>query len=93
MAMVAEGKGTIRQMGGFAANKTPGSGGKIAMSTDRLVAARTVEPADDVFLLSRLGKIIRFSAGEVPPKEGAVQGVACMSLRGDECVALGRAVP
>ena len=42
-----------------------------------------------MFLLFRgLGKIIRFAAAEVPAKEGVVQGVNCMALRADECVAL-----
>lgn len=82
-----EGKGTIRQMGGFSANKSPGSGGKTAMKVDVLVTALGVDPAQDVFLISRLGKIIRFPAEEVPPKEGVVQGVNCMSLRADEVVA------
>ena len=31
---------------------------------------------------------IRFRAGEVPAKEGVVQGVSCMSLRADEVVAV-----
>jgi DNA gyrase subunit A len=83
----ADGRGTIRLMAGFAANKAPGGGGKIALKTDRLIAALAVQPQDDLFLISRLGKIIRFRADEVPPKEGVVQGVNCMALRGDECVA------
>ncbi len=84
----ADGRGTIRQMAGFTANKSSGGGGKLAMKTDRLVAALAVEPTDDIFAISRLSKIIRFRAGEVPPKEGVVQGVNCMSLRADEVVAV-----
>jgi DNA gyrase subunit A len=84
----ADGRGTIRLMSGFAANKSPGGSGKLAMKTDHLVAAVAVEPTDDVFAISRLSKIIRFRAGEVPAKEGVVQGVNCMSLRGDEVVAV-----
>jgi hypothetical protein len=34
-----------------------------------------------------LGKIIRFSAEEIPAKEGVVQGVNCMNLRADETAA------
>ena len=83
-----EGKGTIRQMGGFAENKSPGSGGKTAMKTEILVAAVRVEPEQDIFVISKLSKIIRFPAEEVPPKEGVVQGVNCMSLRADEVVAV-----
>jgi DNA gyrase subunit A len=82
----ADGRGTIRLMTGFAANKSPGGGGKIAMKTDRLVAALAVEPGDDLFAMSRLSKLIRFRAAEVPAKEGVVQGVNCMALRADECV-------
>lgn len=84
----ADGKGTIRAMSGFSANKEPGSGGKVAMKTDRLVGAAAVAPGDDIFVISRLGKIIRFAADEVPEKEGVVQGVNCMALRSDETTAL-----
>jgi len=84
----ADGKGTIRQMSGFAANKSPGGGGKVALKTDRLVAASAVATDDDVFIISRNSKIIRFQAAEVPPKEGVVQGVNCMALRGDETTAV-----
>jgi DNA gyrase subunit A len=84
----SDGKGTIRQMGGFAANKAPGAGGKVAMKADNLIGALSVEESDDILLISRLGKIIRFQADEVPPKEGVVQGVNCMSLRADEVTAV-----
>jgi len=84
----ADGKGTIRAMSGFSANKEPGSGGKVAMKADRLVGAAAVAAGDDIFVISRLGKIIRFAADEVPEKEGVVQGVNCMALRGDETAAL-----
>ncbi len=83
-----DGKGTIRLMSGFAANKSPGGGGKVALKTDKLVAAAAVGAADDVFIISRNSKIIRFQAAEVPPKEGVVQGVNCMALRGDETMAV-----
>jgi DNA gyrase subunit A len=82
-----DGKGTIRSMAGFAQNRAPGAGGKQAMKAERLVAGFGVSENDDVFAISRLGKIIRFAAGEVPAKEGVVQGVICMSLRGDETTA------
>jgi len=75
-------------MSGFAANKAPGGGGKLAFKSDRLIGAVAVQPGDDLFIISRLGKIIRFRSDEVPPKEGVVQGVNCMALRGDECVAV-----
>jgi len=84
----ADGKGTIRQMAGFAANKAPGSGGKTALKTDHLVGAAAIQDSDDVFAISRLSKIIRFQAIEIPPKEGVVQGVNCMTLRADEVTAI-----
>jgi DNA gyrase subunit A len=86
LLMAADGKGTIRLMAGFAANKSPGAGGKAAMKTDALVAAATVASTDDVFAISRLGKLIRFAADEIPPKVGVVQGVSCMALRADQVV-------
>jgi DNA gyrase subunit A len=92
----ADGKGTIRQLSGFAPNKAPGAGGKVAMKADALVGCAAVHEQmgerTDVFALSRLGKLIRFGAAEVPAKEGVVQGVNCMNLRADECVALAAAV-
>jgi DNA gyrase subunit A len=94
--LASDGKGTIRQLSGFAANKSPGAGGKTAMKADAIVGAAAVdqgaESRTDLFAISRLGKIIRFQAAEVPPKEGVVQGVNCMNLRADECVALAAAV-
>lgn len=83
-----EGKGTIRLYSGFSANKATGSNGKTLMKTEQLVGTTAVREQDDVFVVSRLGKIIRFAAAEVPAKEGVVQGVHCMALRADECVAL-----
>jgi DNA gyrase subunit A len=84
----ADGKGTIRLMSGFRANKAPGGGGKVALKTDHLIGAEIVSGNDDIFAISRLGKIIRFQVVEVPPKEGVVQGVSCMALRADEVIAL-----
>ncbi len=87
-----DGKGALRAIETFAANKSPGSGGKTLMKSDALVAMLAVTPAHDLFLLSRLGKLIRFQASDVPPKEGPVQGVNCMALRADLCVAATAAV-
>jgi len=84
----ADGRGAVRQMSTFHANKSAGGGGKIALKTEKLVACSKVEPMDDVFIITRLGKIIRFNAGEVPSTEGAVQGVYCITLRGDETSAI-----
>lgn len=83
----ADGKGTVRLMTGFAANKAPGAGGKTALKTEALAAAG-VAGQGDVFAMSRLGKIIRFAVADIPAKEGVVQGVNCMSLRADDVVAL-----
>ncbi len=88
-----DGKGTIRLMEGFIAQKSMGVGGKIAISTNLIVAVSTVSINDEIFLISRLGKIIRFQASEVPFKEGIVQGVNCMNFRGDKVVALSIASP
>lgn len=84
----ADGTGTIRLMSGFRLNKAPGAGGKIAIKTDHLTGAAVVDDTDDIFIISRLGKIIRFSAAEVPAKEGVVRGVNCMALRADETVSI-----
>jgi len=86
--LTADGKGTIRLLQGFSANKSPGTGGKVAMKTEALVGATAVDNTHDIFAISQLGKIIRFQAAEVPAKEGVVQGVNGMSLRADVCTAL-----
>ncbi|MCB9008161.1 MAG: hypothetical protein H6656_12470 [Ardenticatenaceae bacterium] len=78
-----DGKGTIRQMSGFRMNKAPGAGGKAIFKSDELIGAVTVREEDDLFILAQSGKMIRFQANEVPPKEGVVQGVNCMGLRND----------
>ena len=82
-----DGKGTVREMSGFRANKSPGAGGKTVMKADRVVDAQLVAEDEDIFIISQLSKLIRFGANEVPPKEGVVQGVNCISLRADEAVA------
>ncbi len=84
----ADGRGARRQMAGFRPHKEPGAGGKTAMKTDALIGAVTVGADDELFILSRLSKIIRFYALDVPAKEGVVQGVDCMELRADETVAV-----
>jgi DNA gyrase subunit A len=83
----ASGNGTLRPMAGFNPNKSAGGSGKLAMKTDELVAAFNVEPKEEIFLISQLSKVIRFSVDEVPAKEGVVQGVHCMTLRADQVVA------
>jgi DNA gyrase subunit A len=88
LLIAPDGKGTIRLMSGFNANKAPGAGGKVAMKAEQIVGMAAVTDAQDVFIISRLGKLIRFAADEIPPKEGVVQGVNCMSLRADEVTAV-----
>jgi DNA gyrase subunit A len=84
----ANGRGTIRVIEGFTANKAPGAGGKIAINSDHLICAITVEQNQDIFIISKLSKIIRFPASDIPLKDGVVQGVICMSLRADEPMAV-----
>ncbi len=84
----SDGKGTIREMAGFAPNKSAGGSGKIAMKNEHLVGAATVTPNDDLFILTQLGKVIRFRADEVPSTDGVVQGVICINMRNDEVVAV-----
>ncbi len=86
----ADGRGTIRRMAGFAANKAPGGSGKLALKTDHVVGAVTVPEAapTDLFIISRLSKVIRFRADAVPAKDGVVQGVNCMALRADQTAAV-----
>ncbi len=86
--VASDGKGTIREMAGFAANKSAGGSGKIAMKNDHLVGAAAVTPNDDLFILTQLGKVIRFRADEVPSTDGVVQGVICINMRNDEVVAV-----
>ncbi len=83
----ADGKGTLRLMSGFNANKTPGGSGKMLLKTDHLVSALAVDPGADIFMTTQLSKIIRFPLEEVPPKTSVVQGVNCMALRADQVVA------
>jgi DNA gyrase subunit A len=84
----ADGKGTVRLMKGFRSNKSAGGGGKVALKTEHLVGAVAVDESDDLFVISRNAKLIRFQAVAVPPKTGTVQGVNCMALRGDETTAV-----
>ncbi len=85
--LAADGKGTIRQMTGFAPNKSPGGSGKIAMKSNAIIGAAAIRPEDDLFIISRQSKIIRFKADEIPSTDGVVQGVNCMALRQDDITA------
>jgi DNA gyrase subunit A len=82
-----DGRGTLRLMEGFTPNKAAGAGGKFAITTDRLICALGSDETEDVFILTRLGKLIRFRREEIPSKDGVVQGVVCISLRADQPIA------
>lgn len=86
----ADGRGTIRQMSGFAANKSTGGTGKIAFKNKKVIGAASVNPGDDLLMITRLGKVIRFPVDEVPVTDGPVQGVNCISLRADDVTAFVR---
>ncbi len=83
----ADGKGTMRAMSGFSPNKSMGGSGKQLFKNNHVIGVQAVDLNDDLFIISQLGKIIRFRCDEVPSSDGVVQGVICMSLRGDEVVA------
>jgi DNA gyrase subunit A len=84
----SDGKGTIRLMSGFAANKSPGGSGKLAFKNNNVIGGCAILPDDDIFIITQLGKVIRFKSDEVPPTEGVVQGVNCISMRADEAVSV-----
>ena len=84
----SDGRGAVRSMAGFNPNKSAGGSGKIAMNTGVLCGAVSASDQSDIFIISHLSKIIRFKAAEVPVKEAPVQGVFCMSLRGDRVVSV-----
>ena len=87
------GKGTLRLMSGFAANKSPGGSGKVVMKAEKIVSAFSVEPNDDILAISHLGKVIRFKSEEVASSDSTVQGVNCINLRGDEATGAFRSIP
>jgi len=93
LMLTARGLGARRSMRNFAANKSPGGKGKIAMKADDVVAVVTAEDEDEVFAISELAKMIRFPAGEVPERRNPVQGVAVMATRGDRVVAAASVTP
>ncbi len=84
----SDGKGTLRSMSGFSPNKSMGGSGKQLFKNKHIVGVNAVNINDDLFIISQLGKIIRFRCDEVPISDGVVQGVICMSLRGDEVAAI-----
>ncbi len=84
----SDGKGTVREMAGFAPNKSAGGSGKIAIKNENVIGGVSVSPNDDLFILTQLGKVIRCRADEVPSTDGVVQGVICINMRNDEVVAV-----
>lgn len=88
ITVTADGRGSLRQMSGFSSNKSLGGGGKMMIKSDHVVGALAVKPDDHIFLLTKLGKVIRFPAAEMPLTDSPVQGVNCITLRGDEVISL-----
>jgi len=88
LVVSADGKGAIRLMSGFAPNKSAGGSGKIVIKSSKVIGALLAEPDADIFVISRLSKIIRFHISDVPETTGVVQGVNCISLRADEVAAI-----
>lgn len=84
----ADGRGSLRQMSGFSANKSLGGGGKMLIKSDHVISSVAVKPDDHIFLLTKLGKVIRFPAAEMPVTDAPVQGVNCITLRGDEVISM-----
>jgi DNA gyrase/topoisomerase IV subunit A len=91
--LAGDGRGTLRAMSSFAANKSLGGSGKIAMRADRVADALVVTRDEDLFCLSEAGKVIRFSAAEVPVTDAPVQGVTCMDVRFTQLVKAARSTP
>lgn len=88
-----DGLGTRRGEDTFSSNKSPGGQGKVIMKTDALAGVAAVTEQSEVFCVSGLGKIIRFSVAEAPAKAGNVQGVNIMDCRGDRLTAIAVATP
>jgi DNA gyrase subunit A len=89
----ADGKGTIRKMSGFSPNKSPGGTGKIVIKNNQVVGATIIDINDEIFLVTKSGKIIRFNGHEIPDTEGVVQGVNCIMMRSDMVTGLFRLPP
>jgi DNA gyrase subunit A len=86
----SDGRGTIRSLSGFAANKSAGGSGKIAIKNDDVIGAVNVQSGEDLFIITLTGKMIRFCVDEVPVTDGPVQGVICISMRADKVSAFSR---
>ncbi len=84
----ADGRGALRKMSGFAPNKSMGGSGKILIKSNHVIGIASIRPDDHIFLLTQQGKVIRFPVDEVPLTDAPVQGVNCMTLRGDEVISM-----
>lgn len=83
-----DGVGTRRLMEGFTPNKAPGAAGKIIMKSDEVIGIAAASDTAELVCLTGFGKIIRFSAEEIPAKTAPVQGVDVMDVRGDGITAV-----
>ncbi len=88
LMVTASGQGTRREMSGFAANRSPGGKGKIAMRADDVIAIAVADEGDEAFCITRFAKILRFPVAEVPVRQNPVRGVEVMNVRGDTVAAL-----
>jgi DNA gyrase subunit A len=94
LVLAEDGLGTRRLMSSFAANRSPGWQGKASLKGQAIAGVTlATEDQTDIFIISEYGKLIRFQAGEVPIKTSSVQGVRCMTLRGDQAAALATTPP
>ena len=88
VVVTRDGLGTRRLMEGFTPNKAPGAAGKIIMKSDEVVGIAVAPDEADLVCLSGFGKLIRFTAEEIPAKTAPVQGVDVMEVRGDALTAV-----
>lgn len=77
------GFGTVRNLQPYAAHKSAGGMGKIAMKSLPLLRCFATAQEEELLLLSHEGKIIRFHTTDIPITDNPVQGVICMNLRQD----------
>ncbi|MCW5853152.1 MAG: hypothetical protein KIT87_24000 [Anaerolineae bacterium] len=88
VVVTRDGLGTRRLMEGFTPNKAPGAAGKIMMKSDEVVGIAVAPDEADLVCLTSFGKLIRFTADEIPAKTAPVQGVDIVDVRGDAVTAV-----
>ncbi len=88
VVVTRDGLGTRRLMEGFTPNKAPGAAGKIIMKSDEVVGIAVAPDDADLVCLTGFGKLIRFTAEEIPAKTAPVQGVDVVEVRGDTVTAV-----